>query len=146
MKRALSDLLPHWPDPLSVIRRNSPLLVALLIISSPSLQAKNKLNDNAESALDHTVSGQPKVNVLVKDTVNGNTPDVDGKYKITVTNGDAVLVFSFIGQERILRQIRCQRYSTDSSWEQKKVDRHMLFNDSRESVLARVRNNSIEYK
>jgi TonB-dependent SusC/RagA subfamily outer membrane receptor len=49
-----------------------------------------------------TVSSQggepiPGVNILQKGTTNGTTTDADGKYSIVVPEGDAVLVFSFIG-------------------------------------------------
>ncbi|WP_366516409.1 SusC/RagA family TonB-linked outer membrane protein, partial [uncultured Alistipes sp.] len=36
-------------------------------------------------------------NVLVKNTVNGVTTGVDGKYSISLDNGGGVLVFSFLG-------------------------------------------------
>jgi TonB-linked SusC/RagA family outer membrane protein len=39
----------------------------------------------------------PGVNILQKGTTNGTTTDADGKYSIVVPEGDAVLVFSFIG-------------------------------------------------
>ncbi|GGI55836.1 SusC/RagA family TonB-linked outer membrane protein [Winogradskyella haliclonae] len=38
----------------------------------------------------------PGVNVIVKGTTNGNNTDFDGKYSLTVNNGD-VIVFSYIG-------------------------------------------------
>lgn len=39
----------------------------------------------------------PGVNVLVKSTTQGTVTDIDGKYNLTVTEDDAVLVFSYIG-------------------------------------------------
>ena len=42
-------------------------------------------------------SALPGVSVLVKGTNQGTTTDVDGKYSIQVSDGNAVLVFSFIG-------------------------------------------------
>lgn len=42
-------------------------------------------------------TGMPGVNVLERGTQNGTTTDVDGKYTLNVSSGDAVLVFSFIG-------------------------------------------------
>ncbi|WP_299117719.1 TonB-dependent receptor [uncultured Winogradskyella sp.] len=38
----------------------------------------------------------PGVNVIVKGTTNGNNTDFDGKYSLTVNNGD-VIVFSYLG-------------------------------------------------
>jgi TonB-linked SusC/RagA family outer membrane protein len=46
---------------------------------------------------DETGAPVPGVNVLEKGTTNGTTSDVEGRYKIAVTNGNAILVFSFIG-------------------------------------------------
>lgn len=39
----------------------------------------------------------PGVNVLVKGTTDGTTTDIDGRYTLSVADGSAVLVFSFIG-------------------------------------------------
>ena len=39
----------------------------------------------------------PGVNVLVKGTTTGAATDAEGNYSITVPNGNATLVFSFIG-------------------------------------------------
>lgn len=44
-----------------------------------------------------TGAGMPGVNVLVKGTTAGTVTDVDGRYHIQVSDGQAVLVFSFIG-------------------------------------------------
>ncbi|MCD9018816.1 TonB-dependent receptor [Fulvivirgaceae bacterium QH1ED-6-2] len=42
-------------------------------------------------------TGLPGVSVLVKGTNRGTTTDADGKFVINVTNGEDILVFSFIG-------------------------------------------------
>jgi hypothetical protein len=39
----------------------------------------------------------PGVNVKLKGTTTGTTTDVNGKYKLTVPDGNGTLVFSFIG-------------------------------------------------
>src|SRR5688572_3633956 len=39
----------------------------------------------------------PGVNITIKGTTLGTTTDTDGKYTIRVPDGDAILVFSFIG-------------------------------------------------
>jgi TonB-linked SusC/RagA family outer membrane protein len=49
-----------------------------------------KVNDNAGQPL-------PGVNILVRGTANGTTTDSDGNFKLNVPDGNAVLVFSFIG-------------------------------------------------
>lgn len=39
----------------------------------------------------------PGVNVILKGTSNGTVTDVDGKFKISVPNNEAVLIFTFVG-------------------------------------------------
>jgi TonB-linked SusC/RagA family outer membrane protein len=46
---------------------------------------------------DETGASLPGVNVLLKGTTTGTTTDAEGSYSITVPDGNAVLVFSFIG-------------------------------------------------
>ncbi|HEU5145510.1 MAG TPA: carboxypeptidase-like regulatory domain-containing protein, partial [Chryseosolibacter sp.] len=46
---------------------------------------------------DETGMPVPGVNILEKGTTNGTTSDAEGAYRITVTDGNAILVFSFIG-------------------------------------------------
>jgi len=41
----------------------------------------------------------PGVNVLVKGTTTGTTSDSDGNYSVNAPDGDAVLIFSFIGYQ-----------------------------------------------
>jgi TonB-linked SusC/RagA family outer membrane protein len=41
--------------------------------------------------------GLPTVTIQVKGTSNGTTSDFDGNYTITVSNSDAILVFSYLG-------------------------------------------------
>src|SRR5690606_8142476 len=41
----------------------------------------------------------PGVNVLVKGTSSGTTSDSDGRYAVNAPDGDAVLIFSFIGYQ-----------------------------------------------
>ena len=47
--------------------------------------------------LDEASKPLPGVNILVKGTVIGTTTDSNGQFTLSVPNGDAVLVFSFIG-------------------------------------------------
>src|SRR6187455_2242303 len=46
---------------------------------------------------DETNAPIPGVNIVVKGTTAGSITDGDGKYSVTVPNGNAVLVFTFIG-------------------------------------------------
>ena len=47
--------------------------------------------------VDETGDAVPGVNVLEKGTANGTSSDAEGKYSINVADGNAILVFSFIG-------------------------------------------------
>lgn len=51
----------------------------------------------AGAVRDETNSPLPGVNVVVKGTTGGTITDGDGRYSVTVPNGSAVLVFTFIG-------------------------------------------------
>ena len=46
---------------------------------------------------DETGATLPGVNVIEKNTTNGTTTDVDGKYSLQVESEQSILVFSFIG-------------------------------------------------
>jgi len=56
-------------------------------------------------------NGEPVigVNILEKGTTNGITTDVDGKFSINVSSGDAVLVFSYLGYTTVERVVGNQR-------------------------------------
>ncbi|HEY9048976.1 MAG TPA: SusC/RagA family TonB-linked outer membrane protein [Ohtaekwangia sp.] len=54
------------------------------------IPVKGKVTDETGVAL-------PGVNVVVLNTTTGTVTDADGKYELSVNNGSAVLVFSFIG-------------------------------------------------
>ncbi|HTF19619.1 MAG TPA: TonB-dependent receptor [Chryseolinea sp.] len=94
--------------------------LALLMFGSFTMLARNAASDEAPPAyrsamrssdklpygFEFSVSGtitsetgdpMPGVNVLEKGTTNGAVTDATGKYTLIATNGDAVLVFSFIG-------------------------------------------------
>ncbi|MDO1450387.1 TonB-dependent receptor [Rhodocytophaga aerolata] len=53
-------------------------------------QVSGTVTDDAGQSL-------PGVNVVLKGTTNGATTDVDGKYSITVPDGNGILIFSYIG-------------------------------------------------
>jgi len=46
-------------------------------------------------------TGLPGVNVTLKGTVRGTTTDAEGRYQLSVPDAGAVLVFSFIGYEKM---------------------------------------------
>jgi hypothetical protein len=55
-----------------------------------SLTVKGRVNDENGGSL-------PGVTVLVKGTTNGTATDADGNYSLSVPNGNATLIVSFIG-------------------------------------------------
>ena len=76
------------------------------LMFSPPIQANSELNAAAPVTVSGTVydgeNGDPLigVTVLLKGTNQGTITDLDGKYSITVDDGDAgVLVFSYTGYE-----------------------------------------------
>ena len=75
------------------------LAVVLLAVSSFQAQAVEAVVAFSVSGRVVDESGQalPGVNILEKNTTNGTTTDADGSYQINVADGNATLVFSFIG-------------------------------------------------
>ena len=71
-------------------------MLTLIMFSTYATQAqvavKGTVTDEAGSPL-------PGTNVLVKGSTTGTTTDAEGNFAIDVPQGDAVLVFSFIGYE-----------------------------------------------
>src|SRR5688572_29084527 len=88
-------LLPHQLN-----RYSLAIMLGVLIGSMPptlyaadhrtAITVTGKITDQAGAPL-------PGVNVLEKGTTNGTVTDTQGSYSITVTSGESVLVFSFIG-------------------------------------------------
>lgn len=90
----------QWRSPL--VKFNLSSLFFLLFFLSVcgntvSAETAPAAIDVSGTVLDETGKGMPGVNILVKGTTNGTTTDANGAYRITVDNGDAVLLFSFIG-------------------------------------------------
>ena len=77
-------------------RFHHAFMLALFMCSTYATQAqvavKGTVTDEAGSPL-------PGTNVLVKGSTTGTTTDAEGNFAIDVPQGDAVLVFSFIGYE-----------------------------------------------
>jgi iron complex outermembrane receptor protein len=62
------------------------------------------LSDYTAQAVSGTIKDEsgapiPGVNIVEKGTTNGTSSDVDGKYSLNVVDGNAVLIFTFIGYE-----------------------------------------------
>lgn len=79
--------------PGALLRQLCLALILGLVISSPAFAQsiiKGAVTDEAGNAM-------PGVNIIIKGTSNGTTTDSDGRYNISVDDGNATLVFSFIG-------------------------------------------------
>ncbi|PHN05690.1 SusC/RagA family TonB-linked outer membrane protein [Flavilitoribacter nigricans] len=72
-----------------------PILFGILFLSFNLSAQDFRVNGKVTSAEDGL--GLPGVNILVKGTTNGAVTDIDGNYEISVPDGSAVLVFSYIG-------------------------------------------------
>lgn len=70
--------------------------VLLLTSTFFSFASQDKFIISGE-VLDATKNPLPGVNVLEKGTKNGTITNIDGKFSLSVTTGDAVLSFSYIG-------------------------------------------------
>ena len=91
---------------LDIAFQGTPLEYSQVNNSVIIFSEEEKLQMTESEKLAITISGTvsdaegnpiPGVNILVKGTTNGTTTDGSGKYSIIIQEGDAVLVFSFIG-------------------------------------------------
>jgi TonB-linked SusC/RagA family outer membrane protein len=71
------------------------LILVVSICFTSALYAQRTVSGKVTSK--EEPSGAPSVTVQVKGTTTGTITDIEGNYKITVPNDQAVLVFSFIG-------------------------------------------------
>jgi TonB-dependent starch-binding outer membrane protein SusC len=89
-------------------RRRSAIGIPLMMLSMLFLEAKASPSEDVRrlSPVAFSVSGQvvtetgeplPGVNVVEKGLNNGTVTDTEGKYSLLVSDGNATLVFSFIG-------------------------------------------------
>ena len=73
-------------------------LLIILLLSSTSISY-------AQQDVIGTVSDEsgplPGVSVVEKGTTNGVVADFDGNYSLSVSNSDAILVFSYIGYQTV---------------------------------------------
>lgn len=68
----------------------------LMLISAPMLFAQGSQVSGVVSS-GQDMQPLPGVNVVIKGTASGTVTDADGKYTLSVPEGDQVLVFSFVG-------------------------------------------------
>lgn len=85
------------------------LCIVLLSCMAWQVHAQNSIEITGQ-VLDADKLGLPGANVLLKGTTVGTTTDLDGYYKISVSNpASAVLVFSFIGLDAKEMRVNNQR-------------------------------------
>lgn len=102
--KQLNDALVDLLKPLKLTYR----LVGGQIVLENDVDAHTLVSPTSE-AIDHTVSGSvtdeknaglPGVSVVVKGTNRGSTTDANGTYKLTIPDGNGVvLTFSFVGYQ-----------------------------------------------
>ena len=100
--QSLQEVLALLLKPLDIKYR----VVGNRIVLSPQDEA-SAISDSASVDLsqlnitgtvtDESGAGLPGVSILVKGTQSGTTTDVSGIYKLTISDDDAILVFSFVG-------------------------------------------------
>ncbi|MCG8389883.1 MAG: SusC/RagA family TonB-linked outer membrane protein [Cytophagales bacterium] len=73
------------------------LLFVFYFLLHPGMSQNRILSGKVTDQVDG--NGIPGVNILEKGTTNGAVTDYEGNFKISVTNDDAVLVFSFVGYD-----------------------------------------------
>src|SRR5688500_1828130 len=99
--------------PLIENRRSAPLrgyfnlVLAFILFAILNPQELSAINLKGEAPLQGTsVTGKvtdeggsplPGVNIIERGTTNGTVTDADGLYNLTVSSGEAVLVYSFVG-------------------------------------------------
>jgi TonB-dependent starch-binding outer membrane protein SusC len=79
------------------IRQQMVLLFCLLsmFVFAKAFTQSTSINGTVTDASDGTTL--PGVNIVEKGTTIGTVTNIDGRYEITVSKPDAVLVFSYIG-------------------------------------------------
>lgn len=70
------------------------ILVMLCAFSALALQAQKNVTG---TVVDQSGNGLPGVSIFVKGTNKGTTTDIDGKFGVSVPDGNTVLRFTFLG-------------------------------------------------
>lgn len=94
MKQVILRMYPHRKRYDDLFRCSLMLLMLMLLSSAIHAQGVSAINGKVN---DEGGQPLPGVNILVKGTTIGTTTDAEGKYAITVSDENSVLVFSFIG-------------------------------------------------
>lgn len=88
--------------------RNLMLLLTLLLNASFLFAQTHKISGRILDGESGT--GLPGVTIVEKNTTNGTTTDLDGKFNLTVSSSDATVVVSFIGYTK--QEIKVNKQST----------------------------------
>ena len=75
--------------------KNIMLFLMALVISCQVMAQQDRITGRITDSNDG--SGMPGVNVLVKGTTNGTITDLNGKFSLSVSTKNAVLVISSVG-------------------------------------------------
>ena len=73
------------------------MLVQCILLASVFASDQQEITVTGKVTSTDDGSGLPGVSVVLKGTTRGTTTDAEGKYTIQVPDGDATLIFSFIG-------------------------------------------------
>lgn len=78
-------------------RHFTSLLLALLLVGNAFATPPQEVRVSGQVTSSEDGQGIPGVNIVVKGTQSGTITDVDGRYSVSVSDNNAVLVFSSIG-------------------------------------------------
>lgn len=85
--------------------RRSILIVFVLKLIIMSASAQTVLSGIVKEMQNNSEVPLPFANVYVEGTTNGTTTDFDGNYNITIEPGTHTISFSFIGYEKVSKEI-----------------------------------------
>jgi TonB-linked SusC/RagA family outer membrane protein len=113
LSNALQDLLAPLGIQYQLIGRQVVLTRSAEIQASASTSLQAPIDVKVSGVVtDEKGAGLPGVSILVRGTQKGTVSNADGSFSIDVQNGDAVLIFSFVGylssEERVGNRTQLQ--------------------------------------
>ena len=93
---------------------NKKMLPAILLLFLILFQVNFLYSQTSITGVVNSTGNEPLIGVTIleKDTNNGTTTDIDGRFSLTVNKPDATLVFSYIGHENTTRVLDGQTEMT----------------------------------
>lgn len=85
----------NWPENATTVGQEEAMMA--LATTDQKLAASSTVETITGKVTGDDGAGLPGVSVVVKGTTTGTATDVNGAYSVTVPDGNAILVFSFIG-------------------------------------------------